>query len=101
MPLSSSSSIPPPPLCQGFIQVQCSGQLVKVNFSSHARDSCLHSVLLILKMCHQNIVPVCSPCYFLPLFCIKELNLEFCTVSDSVMLSMFEGPSQGLNDYVT
>lgn len=71
---------------------------MKVNFPSHVRESFLHSVFLILKMCYQNIVPVCSPCSFLPLFCIKELNLEFLTVSDSVMLAVFEVPSQGLND---
>lgn len=89
-PLSSSrSSLPPPPLCLGFIQVQFSGELVKVNFVSRVRDTFLHTVFLILKMCHQNTVPICSPCYFLPLFCIKEVNLEFFTVSDSVRLAMF------------
>lgn len=74
---------------------------MKLNFPSHVRESFLCSVFLIHKMCHQNIVPVCSTCYFLPLFCIKELNLEFLTVSDSVMLALFEVPSEGLNDEVT
>lgn len=60
---------------------------MKVNFPSHVRlgefPSCSLSDSLTVP---SNIDPFCSPCYFLPLFCIKELNLEFLTVSDSVML---------------
>lgn len=60
---------------------------MKVSFPSHVRlrEFPLCSLSDSLNV-PSNIDPFCSPCYFLPLFCIKELNLEFLTVSDSVML---------------
>lgn len=94
IPLSfSRSSLPLPPspaplpLCQRVIQVQFTGGLVKVSFPSHVRvgDFPLCSLSESLDVL-SNTDPFCSPCYFLPLFCIKELNLEFLTVSDTACL---------------
>lgn len=52
-------------------QVKFSREHERINFPSHATASFPHSVFLILRMCHLSVVPIHSPCYFLPLFCIR------------------------------
>lgn len=72
---------------------------MKMNLPSHVRVGGfpLCSLLDSLDV-PSNIGPFCSPCYFLPSFCIKELNLEFLTVFDS---NSCLKARQGLNDEVT